>query len=506
MRSQDNKHPSAVVGIHMAKDEIRVVEAMPHDGGLRISVAGSIEMPDGYQEKTTGAELKSLLHRIGVKSKNYCLGIPPSYSVTRVVEVPPMPDADVSAVLMGELQLHRTLSDEGGGIDWQRIVGEDGQESCLTMAADSHRLWHLGDSVSEAKVEPQMMPVHAALIRAAAQNLPEGEPTLILSVGSESCEVAIIQDQNLYAYRRLEILGSRLVSSDDGTVEGADSGEDKAETYYGERLTSELSRMIEFIRRLPTAGDHPKIIVTGTNAKFRVLTGFIEESIGAETRFFDPPIVGEGKASSLLKDESSRLKFSAAAAIAWSGLGTGSSGLDAFVLKAPVRKTHRRSIVSGSPIPFIVITFLIAVAGLLIWMGKGKKADSIEAGNEAATAYNETLQLQYEPMEEAREDSVKALAELAGYGTPFPPIMDRISKMLDPSIGVRIIDFEPGGRIKITGEARSEDDIVATVDRMNSSLDFFGTFVDSYSDQQAAGLAYRMTTNFVMTLPEETIE
>jgi hypothetical protein len=85
-------------------------------------------------------------------------------------------------------------------------------------------------------------------------------------------------------------------------------------------------------------------------------------------------------------------------------------------------------------------------------------------------------------------------------------MVDRLSSMLNANIGVKTIDFEPDGRISIAGEALSEDQIVETVDRLNFSPDFYGTFVDSYTDKEKTGLVYRMTTRFVMTLPEEIVE
>ena len=512
MRKTDKRQPTSAVGIHLGREEIRIVEATPHESGLRILAAGSVGMTAGYLDSSsaiasTGQALKALIERTGIKSKNIFLGVPPSYSVTRVIEVPPMPDEEVTVVLYGELQHHRLLSEEGGGMDWQRLEGDGGQEACLVMAADSQRLWHLDDCVEAAKLHPRTTPVHAALIRAASLSAPSTDASIVVSIGSESCEAAIVQGDKLYAYRRIDILGSRLIQLgeedfDHDTV----SSETTIEPYFAERLTSEISRLLEFLRRLESPGDQPRIILTGTDSRYRMLSGFIEEAIGAETRYFDIPITGEGRAASLLSDEVSRSKFAAAAAVAWAGLEAGESAVGTFLLEAPEQRMHQAARSSGSPAPFLVVTAAIGLACGFMWFGHTRNAEVLEAGNLLTQDRIEELELEIGEMNDSRQDAVRALAYLSELGVPFPPMVDRLSRILDANIGVQTMDFQPDGFISIAGEALSEDQIVQTVDRLNFSPDFFGSFVDSYTDKATDGLVYRMSTRFVMTLPEEVIE
>jgi Tfp pilus assembly PilM family ATPase len=512
MRKHDKRQPTSAVGIHLGREEIRIVEAAPHENGLRVLAAGSVGMTAGYLDSssaiaTTGQAIKALIERTGIKNRNVFLGVPPSYSVTRVIEVPPMPDEEVSVVLYGELQHHRLLSEEGGGMDWQRLVSESGQEACLVLAADSQRLWHLEDCVDAAKLHPQTTPVHSSLIRAASMSAPSGDASIVVSIGSESCEAAIVQGEKLYAYRRIDILGSRLIQMgeedhDQDTV----SSETTIEPYFAERLTSEISRLLEFLRRLESPGDQPRIILTGTDSRYRMLSGFIEEAIGAETRYYDMPLRGEGRAAALLDDEVSRSKFAAAAAVAWAGLEAGESAVGTFILEAPEQRVHQSARSSGSPAPFLVVAAAIGLACGFMWFGNTRNAENLEEGNAITQDQIDVLDEQVGSMNDSRQDAIRALAYLSELGVPFPPMVDRLSSMLNANIGVKTIDFEPDGRISIAGEALSEDQIVETVDRLNFSPDFYGTFVDSYTDKEKTGLVYRMTTRFVMTLPEEIVE
>src|SRR5690349_13199763 len=110
-----------ILGIDIDSKEIRVVEMRGSWSQPQILRAEAVPTPPGAVEngrvvypQPVADALRILTQRMGVRTRDVILGLPARTVMARVLEIPNVPDAEIPAILQGEM-LHYHLLMEGEG-------------------------------------------------------------------------------------------------------------------------------------------------------------------------------------------------------------------------------------------------------------------------------------------------------------------------------------------------------------------------------------------------------
>ena len=238
-----NSKPSSVLGVQFRQDSIGVVEMRKGGGTYVVTAAGSTDITPGYLEPGApggtayvGQKLRALLKDIGATAKYALVGVPSHGTMTRLIELPPLPDEEMRIAIDGEIREHQMLTETGGAFDYCPVGqgSEQTKRDVLVMAADDIILWRLQDIVKDAGLRLlAFAPVHSAAMRSML-NEPLSEPTLHVSVGMGSCEVAIFDGSKTLMYRRIDVRGSDLVVQAAKLEEEAEMAASSAGLHEGE--------------------------------------------------------------------------------------------------------------------------------------------------------------------------------------------------------------------------------------------------------------------------------
>lgn len=202
--------PSAVVGLDIGSDSIKVVEAKYAKDGITITGLGIAPLPQGVIEndiivdpKALGAAIKSLLAESGIKTRQ-CVSAVTGQSnvIVRVIEVPRMDSKELAETMKWEVERHVPFSPAQSIMDFQPIErpnadpNSQNMEVLLAVAQDvlvnSHVEALLAAGLKPMAIDIQPLAVSRALIDAGRNGVKE-EVVAIVNIGARNTDLGIYE-------------------------------------------------------------------------------------------------------------------------------------------------------------------------------------------------------------------------------------------------------------------------------------------------------------------------
>lgn len=203
--------PSAVVGVDIGSESIKVAEARFAKDGITITALGIAKTPEGTIEneiivdpKTLGSAVKALLAESGIKTKKCVSSVSgQSNVVVRVIEVPKMKPEELAETMRWEIERHVPFAAQEVEYDFHPLEkpgdDPDAQEMEVLLAVaqqdlvNSHveTLFSAGLQPMAIDVEP--LAASRSLIE-ASQNGALGEIVAIVNIGANVTDVGIFEN------------------------------------------------------------------------------------------------------------------------------------------------------------------------------------------------------------------------------------------------------------------------------------------------------------------------
>lgn len=499
-----------VLGIEVDGGQVRIVEMQRGAHHPAITGAHIADIPSGAM--AGGAVMRpdvladviiSALDEMGASTKNAVLGLPASVISMRALDVPDVPEAELQAVVEGEVQHFQILREEGGVFDFWKLkppVGkEDADRQVLLMAVEESILGGYREALDRAGIQIDAIEAqHIGMYRSASRQVGDEGAVCVLTIGESRSEIGMVIADELALYRRIEIGASDMILD----PMAGDLNETVVST-----LATELKRSIDYFHReYPNAPIVGKILASVREPSLEKIPELLIPVLRLDIDLVTPPEASAATPEiSRILDMPDGARYLGAIGLAMEGVDAGSANAPVFDFGASGGRSHemkfaRRNFFLSAA---AAATLLIVGAGLSFYLGANNRRMDAEISQRRADI--NTLQERYRPQAEARAMQLEILRDLGSQGVPFQPLMDALGASLDPGVGLEKVNVDTGGIVKITAEAVDELAMINTVERLRSFPYFTDTVVDRYgklneSEPWNPAIKFDLTTRYVGTM------
>lgn len=520
------KKGRSILGIEINSSEIRVVEmegAWPDPRILRADVVSTpLESMNGDEicrPELVGRALGTLLNRMGARTRSAVLSIPSGAVTTRILDIPNIPDAELHAVVQGEVAHQNILPNPQGEFDYLRLDTGDlrpqARPRLLLMASEERILEGYYQAAVQAGLHViGMEPGLVAMYRAASTLAYSRPPCLCLMVGTTVSEVAIMDHGPIRVYRRLD-LGSRQILSElelppkaapapmptfetpiprfnlDGSPAEGDSvarvagriAVDISDNTAVNSLTVELQRSLDYYQReYPDAPAVNSIVIVTGQSELEPLAAWLSEKLHIVTTIATiPASAATDLALRSRLDEPTALRFLRASGLAMQTLENLPEGLPQFNLLGKRKTARAPSAVSGRMAFALAFSIVVLLFGSFNMFRVGQQANQRDHELDHAMAERRDLN-SYRglSLDEVRRQK-DILNVLLPVGEPLPTVVDAMAGAVPPDASLAEISREKPGVLSLTGETRNDTVLVQFLDSLRQLPSCVKVSLDSLS-------------------------
>lgn len=179
--------------------------------------AGSLDFSDANVANKIASSLKKVLNESGIKEKRVVVAIPESQVFSRIIEMPPMSEAELNSAItweaeqfvpipINEVELDYSIVDPGSS-------GKDKKMLVYMVAAPKKKLQAMVDFLINVGLDPIAVESEMVAIARSLSYLPASGPTLILSLGALSTLIGILKESSLLFSYVTQVGGVALTRS-----------------------------------------------------------------------------------------------------------------------------------------------------------------------------------------------------------------------------------------------------------------------------------------------------
>ncbi|HSV72673.1 MAG TPA: pilus assembly protein PilM [Chthonomonadales bacterium] len=284
----------AIIGVDISSDEIRAAYVRSTSGGPQLEGIASIPAPPNSIDRegllvpeALGDAIRGLCLQIAPKASHVAIGINSGSLVARVMEIPPVPDSEIRAVVRGEMDHFRILPAGQSAFDFHRLpVPPEGPDKAtegpntrvLLMGAEERVVASYRASVDAAGLNVVAVePGAIAVLRAQRAELIDREAIATVVVSQSATDICVSCNGDLRFYRRVDTGTAEMVRRADGIGQQAaeapsgllvpaedfrdysqdqDAAEDGLNRAAMSALMTEVQRSIDYyVREFPTGED-----------------------------------------------------------------------------------------------------------------------------------------------------------------------------------------------------------------------------------------------------------
>lgn len=205
--------PSAVVGLDIGSDLIKVAEAKFGKSGIQITGLGVAPTPPAAVDNSVvvdaqalGAAIKGLLRESGIKTKQVVSTIMGQSSVVvRVIEVPKMTREELAETMKWEVERHVPFSPSEILMDFAPIERPNTVPDAQNMevllavaqqgAVNTHVQTLFAAGLEPLAIDVQPLAISRALIDVSKEDLPQ--TTAVVNIGATSTDVGVFEGDML---------------------------------------------------------------------------------------------------------------------------------------------------------------------------------------------------------------------------------------------------------------------------------------------------------------------
>ncbi len=213
-----------IFGLDIGTEAIKAVELNPEGSRYRLLHFGMAPMPASLQseaekdQQAIASAISKLLSQSGIALKTPVLALPESQVFSRVIEMTPLSEAELKNAIRWEAEQYVPIPLEEASLDYQiikeRVKTNDGVEKMevfLIAVAKSlidkySRVLNLAE-LQPVAMETELIAISRALL---GSTVPETDHRLIISLGSQSSDLAIVQNSQIVYTRSLNTGGQAL--------------------------------------------------------------------------------------------------------------------------------------------------------------------------------------------------------------------------------------------------------------------------------------------------------
>ena len=517
-----------ILGIDINATEIRVVEMEGVWPDPRILRADAVPTPldsmngeEIVRPDLVGRALGTLLSRMGARTRDAVMSIPSGSVVARVLDIPNIPEAELIAVVQGEITHQNILPNPQGEFDYMRLDTGDlrpqARPRLLLMAAEERILAGYRQAAAQAGIHlVGLEPGLVAMYRAASTLSYSHPPCLCLMVGTSVSEVAIMDQGPIRVYRRLD-LGSRQLMSEldslpkmnsasdtpqtarfnlDGSLKEEESDAwtasrtpDTSDNTAVNSLTVELQRSLDFYRReYPDAPPVNSIVIVTGLSELEPLAAWLSEKlhIGATVATMPASAANDLVLRSRL-DEPTALRFLRASGLAMQTLENLPMGLPQFNLMGNKKENRVRGAVGGRLTFALAFSILVLLLGSVNMFRVGRQANHLD--HELGHALEDRQELQtYRgmPLDEVRRQK-ELLNVILPVGEPLPTVVDAMAEAVPPDASLSEISREKAGVLNLSGETSNDAVLVQFLEALRRLPSCIKVSLDSLNRSSTVG-------------------
>jgi len=505
----------AVIGIEISSEEIRGAFIQTIGGKPVLTGVASAPTPqegidaDGMLDATVvGEVVRRVCTQLDPRSANVVVGLTGCPIVARVMEIPPVPDPEVRAVLRGEMDHYRILPEGQSAFDFYRLPALPGHEQdtreeavarVLLMGAEERLVSSYRATIDASGRRMEAVePGSIAVLRALYPLLQHEGAVATVVLSSSGTDIFITDHGYLQFYRRVDTglselivqnnpsekstgatmarpLGSLLVSEEDVTVPASASISAPPSDPYNRQaislLMTEVQRSIDYYKREFTSEEHQILVRFTIDAPdatelFSVLTQYLRspaEMASALEMLEIAPEVAPAVAGP------NGYKYTVAVGLALRGFGgeyTGAPAIDLGVGDRVIverRAAPRAFLVSVAASSFILLSTIAAAIVVGYHISRANRA-LVQAKTELNALTKEHAE------KVARLDRQKKLVEAIYLrDKPVRESIDFLAAAISQRAALKTIDFNQNGMIYLSGEAPSPRVVADIMDTINLS-------------------------------------
>jgi type IV pilus assembly protein PilM len=539
------KKGNPLLGIDINQNEICVVNMRGTWPNPQIMQVESVPTPEGAIEggqiadpDAIGEALRSLLERMGVKTRTAVMGISSRNVTTRVLDVPVVPANELESVVEGEVQHQRILRDAAGGFDFVQLQSAETGPQVLLMAAEEPIINAYRTIAERAGLRlVALEPTLPAMYRSASPMVYSRPSALCLTISSSESEIAIVDEGNIRLYRRVDNGYDQLIggASDTAaplsadlnspalaerkplglmddydyvepvqpkstTAAAAAANNDPFDLMAANNLAIELQRSMDYYKReYPNAVEVSYIVIVSHIPEMAPLSEWLSQALSLEVNVAQIPVSGLADMNILPRLEPPHsMQFLTAAGLAMRELTSLPAGIPQFDL-LPTRKADKQEAILRHR-----LTFALAASVVLLMLGMFKSFTVGQEANkvESALAHLKGDIAQLQQLKSIKLDEIQKqrdlLAVLKRDGLPVPRVSDAIAGTVPPNIALTEVSLNKAGSLTIGGEAVNDRLIITMLEGLKTSPLLQNTSLESF-DSTSNNAAQKHLVKFQIT-------
>ena len=537
----------SIIGIEITASEVRGACVRTSSTGPLLSgianaptPAGAIDVEGMLNPQVVGDVVRRVYQQLDPKGAQLVIGMTNCSMVARIMEIPPVPNAEIRAVLRGEMDHFRILPAGQSSFDFcllpEPLLAEDAvphEENTLRVLlmgaeerlVNSYRAVADAGSVNVVAVEPGSI----AIIRALYPQLKAEEAIATVMLSATGADIIITHKGDLQFFRRVDtgvpelmnrsntenvpgnhqMRGGLLVAPEE--VEDVDLTAIPDSEIFNRQaislLMTEVQRSIDFYtREFPQAGEQMQVFFAIDSPEAGRLFDVMTQYLRANAQLADirPTLSVSPEASGYL-DERDSVRYLVAVGLALRGIGGDYN--DAPALDLGVGDSL---IVERRMVPRVMTFSMVASGAILI----GAVVGMLVTGNMLSRKNQQLIQVRHEfqvlsdqhASRVASLDRQKKLVETIHFkDKPLRETIEFVSASVSRRACLTSLAIDQGGVISISGEAVSPRIVADIMDTINlspvlepirlSSLQQTGT------EDTGSTIRFDMQTGYLKTAP-----
>lgn len=309
----------STLGIDIGSHNIKLIE-LGKDGDNKVSLlsAGSMPTPPKSLSSSLSADqesivyvLKQLVKETGAKSTEVSIALPESQVFTRVIEVPALSQRELTSALKWEAEQYIPLPLDQVNLDFTVLRDEKttgtGKMDVLLVAAPKTLLEKYLTIIEQADLVPVSAETEIlAATRALVRGVPNLKHVMIVSLGAQSTDIAIVKSGVLLFARSIGAAGDALTRSLMESMEFSAVQSEEYKKTYGlkkdmlegklfaamkpimDTILAEIKRSIGYFDERNKGSHIEVILLSGGTAKLPGLGSYMTEHLGIETQMANP--------------------------------------------------------------------------------------------------------------------------------------------------------------------------------------------------------------------------
>ena len=506
------KSNQSLLGIDIQSDSIVVVELSGHWGAMRAITGGSILLPPGtivdgriMDTALVAQRLRDLIGRLRVSTKDAIIGLPPTATTARVMELPPIPRDDLRPIVANELSFSTEHGLAPEAYDFLQLGRPETPEDTTPLPTI---VFSADTLVSQSYMDVAMMaginllaiePISLAMYRASIASHPMEEPTLWVSVGSGDIEVAVVEEGIVQIYRRLDINGETLFNSteeqspfateeipqfdigiDSAFASAAQAGLPKRAVGF-HSLLMELQRSIEYYQRRRRDNPIQQIIVITSRVTLQSLPEMLASRLGVPAYIITLDNLEEFAEKVGAKSEEALLRYVGAAGLAMYYQTPKPLEIPCFDLRVHVHEIRQMRQVSKKAALSLVASIALLVLITLSSAHLGIESNRYDHLVNHAKDELKALQSEKQKVIDDQQATVNLMHTIQGDGFPFPRVMDAITEATAAHVGLTEVSITQTGHINLIGDSAEEKGTIQALEGLKRSSLFTNAVVESYT-------------------------